>query len=581
MTGRLLLSTAVGFIMTVRSVSAQEFHVAPTGDDANPGTAAAPLKTLAGARDAVRKVNKAMTGDIAVNLHGGEYVFGDAVIFDAQDSGFNGHKVIYRGFRQERPILTGGIRITGWELHDEEKNIYRAPAPKTAFRQVYIDGKPGIRARTPNRESDTSFGPYWRLKIPKKPECHITAEHWKACANVDRLSEVELVIETHWYHQRIRIGEHRLTDKGTVVLPVNPKGKMSKKLGFYGLSYFFFENALAFLDAPNEWYHDTETGVLYLKPPDGEDPRRMRVDVPMAETLVVIAGTAEEPVRNIEFQGLTFQCSNWASPSGNGLNVTQFVQPIGVKGGWDSVDRPLALIRVRHARHVAFRNNVIRNAGAHGIQFYENVDDSDIEGNEIYQIAGNGIEIDAHAAKNPAPERQSTGVAIWNNHIWRAGQNYTNGGALLAHNVRGLIVEHNLIHDMPYSGIQVGNQPGGMTDIGCGGNRIRYNHVHHCLQLHDDGGGIYTLGGVQKGTVIAENYVHDIKRTKWAGNYGIDLIYLDNFTSKTLVKDNVVTGGRAAERNRSAGNTLVNNVQSDPEIEANAGIKPGYNPRGE
>jgi hypothetical protein len=118
-----------------------------------------------------------------------------------------------------------------------------------------------------------------------------------------------------------------------------------------------------------------------------------------------------------------------------------------------------------------------------------------------------------------------------------------------------------------------------MHDIGCGDNRIRYNHVHHCLQLHDDGGGIYTLGGIQKGSLIAENYVHDIRRTKWAGDYPIDLIYLDNYTSKILVKDNVVNGGRAAERNRSAGNTLINNTQSNTAVEKNAGINPGYNPR--
>jgi hypothetical protein len=333
------------------------------------------------------------------------------------------------------------------------------------------------------------------------------------------------------------------------------------------------------VDAENEWYHDPEAGALYLKPAAGVDPNTLRIEVPIAQTLVTLDGTADDPIRNIEFQGLTMQCSNWDSPSKLGLNATQFVQPVGVKKGWDGPDWPQGLIKARHCRQLAFRNNVIRNVGAHGIQFFADVDDADIEGNEIYQIAANGIEIDSHGTRKPKPEQQSTGVAIWNNHIWRAGQNYTNGGALLAHNVRGLIVEHNHIHDMPYSGIQVGNQPGGMNDIGCGENRIRYNHIHHCLQLHDDGGGIYTLGGRQRGTVIAENYVHDIKRTKWAGNYKIDLIYLDNYTSETLVKDNVVTGGRAAERNRSAGNTLVNNVQNDPAIEGNAGIKPGYNPR--
>ncbi|MBN2292305.1 MAG: right-handed parallel beta-helix repeat-containing protein [Pirellulales bacterium] len=578
---RFFLPLIALFTLSASLLSAQGFYVSLEGSDDNPGTKAKPFRSLAAARDAVRKVNRDMDGDIVVYLGGGVYPISETVKFGPEDSGFNGHKVIYRAAEGEKPILTGGVAVTGWKLHDKDKNIYRAPAPKTVFRQVYINDKPGVRARTPNRESETTFGPYLRLEVPKKPECHIVKKDWSAVEGVRRLDEVELVIETHWYHQRIRIGKHRETDDGVVVLPVAPAGKMSKKLGFYRVSYFFFENALEFIDTPDEWYHDPRAGFLYMAVDKGTDPNKQRVEVPVTSTLLAIRGTADKPVENIEFDGLTFQCSNWDSPSRLGLNVTQFVQPMAVKRSWESSDYPMGIVRAAHARRIAFRNNTIRNAGANGIQFYMNVDDSDIEGNHIYQIAANGIEIDAYAAKNPPPERQSTGVAVWNNHIHKAGQNYTNGGGLLAHNVRGLIVEHNHIHDMPYSGMQIGNQPGGMRDIGCGDNRVRYNHVHHCLQLHDDGGGIYTLGGIQRGSIIAENYLHDIVTSKWAGNYPIDLIYLDNYTSKILVKDNVVNGGRAAERNRSAGNTLVNNSQSNPNVENDAGIKPGYELRGE
>ena len=61
--------------------------------------------------------------------------------------------------------------------------------------------------------------------------------------------------------------------------------------------------------------------------------------------------------------------------------------------------------------------------------------------------------------------------------------------------------------------------------------------------------------------MIAENHVHDIRMSKWAGGYPIDLVYLDNHTSKIVVQDNVIAGGRAAERNGSKGNILRNNIQ--------------------
>ena len=49
-------------------------YVASNGSDANPGTEAAPLATVDGARQAVRAVNKQMTGDIVVVLRGGKAI---------------------------------------------------------------------------------------------------------------------------------------------------------------------------------------------------------------------------------------------------------------------------------------------------------------------------------------------------------------------------------------------------------------------------------------------------------------------------------------------------------------------------
>lgn len=561
---------------------AKELYLSPAGDDSGPGSKARPFRSLSRARDEVRKLNADMNGDIIVYLRGGEYPMTDAVEFGPRDGGSNGHKIIYKAFNDETPIMTGGIPVTGWVLHDPAKNIYRANIPGVEFRQLYVDGNPCFRARIPNRESHVTFGPWWEATVKKLPEVFIAKNYWEACNGVDKINEVEVVLISHWYQQRIRIGGYSVTDSGIVIKPVNPEGKMSKHLGFYKNSYFYFENALEFLDAKGEWYFDKSKGIVYLCMAKGDDPNKNRVMIPNAETLVAIRGTANDPVEDLEFIGITFECTNWTSPSHHGLNITQAAQPVGVGDpSWDNRDWPMGIIRAEHARRIAFRNNVIRNAGAQGIEFFVNVDDSDIEGNKIYQIAANGIVIDAKKSMNPSPDKQSTGLVIWNNHITKAGQDYTNGMGLFTNNVRGMVVGHNLINHMPYSGMQIGNQPGGMNSIGCIENKIINNHIHHCVELHDDGGGIYTLGGIQTGSVISGNYLHDIAPGKYAGTYPIDLIYLDNFTSTVLVKDNVVNGGKAAERNGSKGNTLINNTQGDPVIEKNAGIKSGIKARGE
>jgi len=231
------------------------------------------------------------------------------------------------------------------------------------------------------------------------------------------------------------------------------------------------------LDAEGEWYLDTSKDTLYYKPRRGENVQTARVDVPVLVTLLDIKGRKSEPVHDLEFHGVTFECSNWLSPSRKGLSATQFVQPHG--------EYPPGMIKAARARRIAFRNGVVRNAGAQGIQFSEDVDDSDIEGNRIYNVAANAIEIDKHGYKyvgkntvKPKIISRCENVAIWNNRITRAGRAYTNGGALMAHFVKGLIVERNEISNMPYSGMQIGQQPGGYADYGCHDNKIRYNHIH-------------------------------------------------------------------------------------------------------
>ena len=127
------------------------FYAAPDGAADAPGTANAPC-SLEAARNLVRKINVAMTGDIVVNLKGGTYSLKspfqlkeDATIHDSGTGGFN---IIYQAAPGETPVLSGGIRVTGWTLFDKAKNIYRAQAPVGAYsRQLYVNNRRADRAR--------------------------------------------------------------------------------------------------------------------------------------------------------------------------------------------------------------------------------------------------------------------------------------------------------------------------------------------------------------------------------------------------------------------------------------------------
>ena len=76
------------------------------------------------ARDIVRTLNTAMTSDITVYLRGGTYSLTSTVTFSNADSGTGGFYVKYLAYPGERPLLTCGQPIAGWQVFDATKNIY-------------------------------------------------------------------------------------------------------------------------------------------------------------------------------------------------------------------------------------------------------------------------------------------------------------------------------------------------------------------------------------------------------------------------------------------------------------------------
>jgi hypothetical protein len=116
------------------------YYVAPDGDDANAGTITAPFKTLQHARDVVRTVNGDMTGDITVYLRGGDYPVSSTIDFTSADSGTNGHRVVYAAYQNEKPVLDGGVQVTGWTQHSG--NIWKATLNRNIkLRSLYVNGK--------------------------------------------------------------------------------------------------------------------------------------------------------------------------------------------------------------------------------------------------------------------------------------------------------------------------------------------------------------------------------------------------------------------------------------------------------
>lgn len=130
---------------------ATELFVSPDGDDGNPGTLNKPFKTVYKARERVREINSSMSDDIIVYLRGhvnGGYHFLDSTWrFTEKDGGFNGHRVIYRAYQDEKPIVSGGVRVTGWTQVPDKPYWQAKVNVNKKIRHMTVNYLPAMRAR--------------------------------------------------------------------------------------------------------------------------------------------------------------------------------------------------------------------------------------------------------------------------------------------------------------------------------------------------------------------------------------------------------------------------------------------------
>ncbi len=484
------------------------YYAAPNGAG-TAGSLAAPA-SLTGARDLVRKVNQKMTGDIVVYLRGGTYPLTAPFTLEesatVHDSGSNGFNIIYKAYPGETPVLSGGLTLAAWTLHDAAKNIYRAQVPVgTRSRQFYVDGRRAVRARSP-------LSPEGWTKTPTGfTVTDTTLQSWGNPA------EIEVVSRSSWKHLRCGIASIKGTEV-TMKMPGWANASKSPKPGnpWNGggtqqiNKVTWLENAYELLDQPGEWYLDQKAGFVYYSPLPDDDIKHLAGVLPVAETLLSVQGSGfDRRIHHVQFSGLTFRYATWLQPSGDqGYADNQSgvvwvnLPPVTAKTA--------GALSFQYASDIRFERNVIGHIGGAGLDFGHAPQKNTIVGNCIYDISGNGIflgEFDDAKATNPLEWCDAN--IIQNNYITRVGAEYEDQVGIITGYTRNLVLDHNEIYDTPYSGISVG---WGWSKLGYSHrNQITDNLVHKYMRILGDGGGIYTLGNqgtAEEKTVWSGNYIH-------------------------------------------------------------------------
>jgi hypothetical protein len=517
------------------------FHVAPNGDDANPGSDAKPFATIQRARQAVRAINRQMTGDIVVVLHGGTYRIAQTIVFDPADSGADGHNVIYRAAENETPILSGGKTIAGWQ--PDANGRWKAPAPTENFRQLYVSGVRATRARGEKPAN---------LKLSGNNGYTTSAVEMADWKNP---GDIELCYVVIWCHTRCKVqsirreGDHA---KITMLQPHFGNAKVKQGMDIVNPEYLdriYVENALELLDEPGEWYLDRAAKTVYYKPRPGEDMTKIEVIAPAVEKLVELRGTLDQPVHNIRFEGITFEHGGWLLPSEIGFVDLQANFVLDWKRPYDPDDADPETIKspsnvVCHAaKSIVFKRCTFCKLGSGGVDLEFGSQDNAIVGCTFHDISGSAVQVgdvlkDDHHPDDPRKLVKNNTVA--NNLIRDCGVEYQGSIGVFAGYTEGTVIAHNEICNLPYSGVSVGwgwgiEDAGGRepaayapqhyvtpytTPTTAKDNRIEYNDIHGVMAKMNDGGAIYTLGNMP-GTIIRGNWIHDCPPANRGWSQGI------------------------------------------------------------
>ena len=551
--------------------------------------------------DAVRKARemRRLGQDTVVTIHlaEGTYRLYEPLRLRPEDSGLTieGHGA----------TISGGVTITGWK---QQGRLLVADVPDfngrpIDFRQLWVNGRKAVRARSVPVGLTDGNDPFEQM------QCIRTYDKknrilWVPKAAVQKILKApyaEMVLHEMWCTSNLRIKSIDIQGDSAGVRFHDPEAKiqfehpwpspMTPDTGHP--SPFYLTNAKELLDEPGEWHHDIREHKLYYMPYDGETVRD--AVIPAIETLVDVIGTADRPVRNVTFRGITFAHTTWMRPSSHGhvplqagMYLTeayklrpQIDRPNNHKldnQGW--LGRADAAVELRYAEDVSFDQCRFEHLGGSGLDYVVACRRGTTTNCTFPDIAMNGYVcgsfspegLETHLPYQPADHREvCTGQTIGQSVFYDVTNEDWGCVAIAAGYVNGITIDHNTIHDVSYTGISLGW--GWNRDLVCmKDNKVHANLIYNYAQHMYDCAGIYTLGN-QPGTVISENVVRDIARPSYVHdpNHWFYL-YTDEGSSNITIRDNWTPSDKYLQNANGPGNVWENNgPQVNENIKRNAG----------
>ncbi len=526
------------------------------GDDRYTGFSATPNGRGDGPVRTLRRVKELLSGlrvggmeqPITVRVMGDCYLT-EPLLLGTEKGGYTDMSRAMRNVTFESAAGTRGRFIGGRRLSGFSRDVFRgAPClslhiPEVEngswhFTDLYVGGKRAslsrypkegtLRAVTTEFPNATALGEGSRWFIARRED-------------LEGIEGVENAIVS-FYH--FWVDEHSPVESydpesGRITMAYRSRFRITANYERNSTSelYYYLENIPAAFGSPNEWYLDVPRGMLYYVPEGEVDPESFEAFAPTEKQLLLVEGTPESHVTGIRFRDLDFFCSR-----GDYSSVA--VDPSGIAQGEprasDSQSAALAYgaIRFRNADHCAIENCRVSCTGLHGIEILNGCEGIRVENTVLESLGGGGVKIYGGRAEEPS-EMRTAHCAVRGCTIRHIGRRYAAAcGILVCHSSYNDISDNDISYT-DYTGISVG-WIWGYSPSSTYGNLIRRNHVHHIgVGLLSDMAAIYLLG-TQSGTVVSDNYVHDVR----SSHYGGHGIYTDEGSSYVTIERNTVVNCR-------------------------------------
>ena len=577
---------------------AGEFHVAPTGNDGNPGTAAKPFARVEQALAAARAAKSADPGGAnTILLHGGGYHLQKPVTLVPGDSGSPGKPLTITAVPGEIPVMTSARDIAGWKRVEDtlpglateaRGKVWVADIPKGwRFHFLYADGAAMPVARMHKSEN---FHDWPRVaKVgPVEPGGQLLGVAKGVLDNLPDNGDVEMnLIPVQWWNSLSVIrsfdreaGTLRRHSKSPTVCDY--KDRFIAGGGAYNL-----QNALKFLTQPGEWAVDSANGKVYFWPLSGS-PAGMKITAPTATRLLEIKGDplGKSTVHDVIIRGLHFTCTDR-------LPEDQWPD------AWvkRQAELPDGMIAIEGAENCVIDSCTITYSGSYAIAFQNYARNNQVTRNEMGWLGCGGVLLQGFG---PGTTDVSKGNFIQRNYIHHTGNGgFMHSAAVTLFQSNSNDISLNWLDNLPYAAVQIvgchtkefgpgrecqiwdsyGNNeamyktrydelPKGRettldrTEIKkylhSGNNRIANNIISNYMTKLGDGGALYCwgcgLGNVWEGNLLKRTVTRP-------GEHLIIAIYMDDEVDGATIRNNICWHkGNAYDTLNKGANKWENNV---------------------